>query len=180
VGPAFFISDGIMLLLAGIAGWWAKPSASRRSAVLVLAAVCVFALVSYGVEARRHTGTPAPADVLVDGKPYSLQRGKIFIYFFDPECTHCTDAARRMAKLNWGDTKIVGVPVQQFQFAQGFMQDTGLKGVISTDLIKLRQTFPFVDVPAGVALKNGREVKALTQFEGVEPAATLKGLGFAD
>ena len=132
VGPAFFISDGIMLLLAGIAGRWANPSASRRSAVLVLAAVCVFALVSYGVEARRHTGTPAPAEIQVDGKPYSLQQGKIFVYFFDPECVHCTDAARRMAKLKWGDTKIVAVPVQQAQFAQSFMQETGLRGVIST------------------------------------------------
>lgn len=178
VGPGFFVADGIMLLLAILAGIWAKRPESARSAVLILAAVSVFALVSYGVAATRQLGVQAPESILVDGKPFSLQQGRIFIFFFDPECMHCLDAAKRMAKLNWGDTQIVSVPVQQPQFAEGFMQSTGMKGVISRDIATLRDAFPFTGVPAGVALVNGRQRKALTQFEDDEPSATLKKLGF--
>jgi uncharacterized membrane protein YphA (DoxX/SURF4 family) len=180
VGPAFFVGDGIMLGLTVLAGLWSKRSENLRSAVLVLGAVVVFALVSYGVAATHNIGKKAPDTVMVDGKPYSLQQGKVFVYFFNPECTHCLDAGRRMAKLNWGDTRFVGVATEQPQFAQGFMQMTALKGVVSTDLALLRKTFPFTDTPAGVAIENGHEKAALNQFEGEEPAATLKKLGFAN
>ena len=47
------------------------------------------------------------------------------------------------------------------------------------DTALLRKTFSFMDTPAGVALENGHEKAALNQFEGEEPAATLKKLGFA-
>jgi len=180
VGPGFFIGDGVMLGLAVLAGFWAKPGESRRSAVLILGAVTVFALVSYGVAATRNTGTKAPDTVMVDGKPYSLQQGKVFIYYFNPECLHCLDAGKRMAKLNWGETRFIGVPSEQPQFAAGFMQRTQLPGVVSTDLALLRKIFPFTDTPAGVALEDGRQKAALSQFEGDEPAATLKKLGFAN
>lgn len=177
VGPGFFISDGIMLAMAILAGLWAKRSESMRSAILVLGAVSVFALVSYGVTTTYESGTRAPAMITVDGKPFSTQEGKILIYFFDPECLHCLDAGRRMSKLNWGDTKIVIVATAQPQFAEGFLRDTGLKAGISPDLALLRKTFPFTSPPAAVALENGREKAALTQFEGDEPAATLRRLG---
>jgi uncharacterized membrane protein YphA (DoxX/SURF4 family) len=180
VGPGFFVGDGVMLLLAVLAGIWSKRSEDLRSAALILGAVVVFALVSYGVAATHSTGVKAPDTVTVDGKPYSLQHGRVFIYFFNPECMHCVDAGKRMAKLNWGDTQFVGVATEQPQFGQYFMQTTGLKGVVSTDLDLLKKTFPFGDPPAGVALENGREVAPLTQFEGEEPAATLKKLGFAN
>jgi uncharacterized membrane protein YphA (DoxX/SURF4 family) len=180
VGPGFFVGDGVMLLLAVLAGLWSKRSENLRNASLVLGAVVVFALVSYGVAATHNSGVKAPDSVTVDGKPYSLQQGRVFIYFFNPECMHCLDAAKRMAKLNWGDTQLVGVATEQPQYAQYFMQTTGLKGVVSTDLAVLKKTFPFGDPPAGVALENGREKAALTQFEGEEPAATLKKLGFAN
>src|SRR5258705_8321786 len=143
VGPGFFVGDGLMLCLAGLAGLWSKRSENIRSATLILGAVTVFALVSYGVAATRNTGLKAPDAVTVDGKPYSLQQGRIFIYFFNPECLHCLDAGRRMAKLNWGDTRFVGVPTEQPQFAAGFMKRTELPGVVSTDLALLRQTFSF-------------------------------------
>jgi uncharacterized membrane protein YphA (DoxX/SURF4 family) len=178
VGPGFFIGDGIMLALAVGAGVWAKRAESLRSAILILGTVTLFALVSYGVAAMRQTGTPAPDTVTVDGKPYSLQQGKILIFYFDPECLHCLDAAKRMSKYNWGDTRVVAVPINVPQFAQGFLDDTHLKAVISPDLKKLTQIFPFVSAPAGVALVNGREKMALTQFEDNEPADTLKKLGF--
>jgi hypothetical protein len=180
VGPGFFVGDGVMLLLAVLAGLWSKRSENLRSASLVLGAVVVFALLSYGVAATHSTGVKAPDSVTVDGKPYSLQHGKVFVYFFNPECMHCVDAGKRMAKLNWSETQIVGVATEQPQFGQYFMQTTGLKGVVSTDLDILKKTFPFGDPPAGVALENGREVAPLTQFEGEEPAATLKKLGFAN
>ncbi len=180
VGPGFFVGDGIMLALAVVAGLWSKRSENLRSAALVLGAVVVFALVSYGVAATHNTGVKAPDTVAVDGKPFSLQQGKIFIYFFNPECMHCLEAGKKLAKLNWGDTQLVGVATEQPRFAQSFMETTGLKGVVSTDLAILRKTFPFVDPPAGVALENGREKGALNQFEGDEAAVELRKLGFAN
>jgi uncharacterized membrane protein YphA (DoxX/SURF4 family) len=178
VGPNFFIGDGIMLLLAVMAGKWAKPARSMRSAMTILGAIALFAAGSYGVAAMRQTGTKAPDTVTVNGKPYSLQEGKILIFYFDPECLHCLDAAKRMSKLNWGDTRIVAVPINVPQFGQGFLDDTHLKAVLSNDLPQLKKIFPFVSAPAGVALVNGREKMALTQFEDPEPVDTLKKIGF--
>ncbi|HYL97099.1 MAG TPA: MauE/DoxX family redox-associated membrane protein, partial [Terriglobales bacterium] len=178
VGPGFFIGDGIMLALAVVAGVWARPPAGVRSAALILAAVAVFAVVSYGVEVTRQTGVEAPATITVDGKPFSTHEGKVFIYFLDPECMHCFDAAKKMAKLNWGDTKVIAVAVEQPQFTAGFLQNTGLQAGISPDLQVLKKTFPFVNAPAGVALANGRAKATVTQFDGAEPDATLKKLGF--
>ncbi|HWB85257.1 MAG TPA: MauE/DoxX family redox-associated membrane protein [Bryobacteraceae bacterium] len=180
VGPRFFIGDGIMLLLAVLAGLWAKRPESLRSAVLVLGAVIVFALVSYGVAAARQTGTKAPDTIVVNGQPYSLQLGKVFLFFFDPECMHCFDAAKRMSHYNWGDTTVVAVPIEEPQVAPQFLKDTGLTAVLSNDLQKLKKVFPYVSVPAGIALQKGREKAALTKFEDQEPGATLKKLGFIE
>ena len=178
VGPGFFIGDVIMLALAIFAGVWAKPSTSRRSAFVILAAVSVFALVSYGVAATRQTGTRAPETVTVDGRPYSLQQGKIFIYFFDPECLHCLEAAQRMARYNWGETKVMVAAIQNPRLTQTFLQDSGLRALVTTDAEKLRKTFPVPGVPAAVALENGVQVKAVTQFEGEQPGPVLRELGF--
>lgn len=178
VGPMFFIGDGVMLACAVAAGLWARPSRALGQAFAVLGAIAIFAAASYGIGAMRQTGTKAPNSVTVNGKPYSLQEGKILIFYFDPECMHCFDAAKRMSKLNWGDTRVVAVPINVPQFAQGFLDDTHLKAVISTDLKKLQKIFPFVSAPAGVALVNGHEKMALTQFEDSEPETTLRKLGF--
>lgn len=178
VGPGFFVADSVMLALAGVAGVWSKRSESLRSATLVLAAVSVFAGVSYGVAVVQQSGTRAPATIAVQGQPYSLQQGRIFLYFYDPECKHCEDAARGMAKLDWGETKLVGVPTRMPQFAEDFNQATGFHTATTSDLELLRKTFPFGDPPFGVALQDGRQAGALTQFAGDEPAASLKKLGF--
>jgi uncharacterized membrane protein YphA (DoxX/SURF4 family) len=178
VGPAFFIGDGAMLLLAVFAGAWSKPSESLRTAGLILSAVAVFAVVSYGVAAVRQTGTPAPETITVNSKPYSLQHGRILLFFFDPACMHCLDAAKRMSQYHWGDTRVVGIPISQPQWAAQFMQETGLHMDISSDLEKLRQVFPNPAVPGGVALENGREKATLVKFEKDEPEASLKQLGF--
>ena len=179
VGPGFFIGDAVMLLLAVIAGFWARPSESRRSAVIVLCAVTVFALVSYGATAVRQRGVQAPPIIMVDGKPFSTQEGHVVIFFFDPECMHCFDVAKRVSQLDWGDTKVVGVPTVHPQFAPDFLRDTGLKVIgISSDIAPLKKTFPFGDPPAIAALENGRQKAPVTRFEDPEPAATLRKLGF--
>jgi uncharacterized membrane protein YphA (DoxX/SURF4 family) len=180
IGPAFFVGDVVMLLMAVITGWWARPSENIRAALVVLGAVLVFAGVSYGVNATRQSGLKAPASITVDGQPFSLQQGDIFLFFYDPECLHCDAAARRMAKLNWKSTKVIAIPTHDNQFASAFLHDTGLKAGTSFDLQLLRLTFQFVDPPYGVALQHGRQKAVVASFEENEPATTLRRLGFVE
>ena len=177
VGPGFFVGDGVLLLLAFFAGLGSRRPEGRRPVALIAAAVTVFAGVSYGVGAVRETGTRAPESVLVDGRPYSLEHGKVFLFYFDPACMHCFESAQRMSKLPWGGTRVVGVPIAQVQFATQFVEDTGFHMAITTDLDKLKKAFPYAGVPAGVAIENGRQKAALVKFDGEEPAASLKRLG---
>jgi uncharacterized membrane protein YphA (DoxX/SURF4 family) len=178
VGPMFFVEDAGMLLLAIVAGLWARRPESLRTAILILGAVTVFAAASLGVDLNSHKGTLAPASITVEGKPFSLQEGKIYIFFFDPSCLHCLDAARKMATMNWGDTKIVVVPAVTPQFAHQFLQDAKLTAGVSYDLDLLKKTFPYVSTPAAVAIEDGREKAKISQFGDVEPEATLKKIHF--
>ncbi len=178
VGPGFFIGDGLMLLMALAAGIWTKPSEGLRSAVLVLSAVLVFAMVSYGMDVARQTGAKAPASITADGKPYSLQSGKILLFLFDPRCSHCSDAAAKMSKLAWDDARIVAIPVDVEQFAPAFLKRTGLQAALSNDLEAIKKAFGYNGYPSAIALQNGRQKALLTKFEEEEPNATLKKLGF--
>jgi uncharacterized membrane protein YphA (DoxX/SURF4 family) len=178
VGPGFFAGDGAMLLAAAAAWKWSAPPAGRRAAALICGAVTVFALVSYGVEAARETGTKAPAAITVEGQPYSLAHGRFFLFFFNPQCMHCMDAAKRMSKLEWGETRVVAIPVEQPQFSAQFLAETGLQAAVSTDFASLAQTFGYSTYPFGVALANGREKAAVRQFDEPEPAGALRALGF--
>ncbi|MCU1329679.1 MAG: DoxX family protein [Bryobacterales bacterium] len=181
VGPGFFIGDGIMLLLAILAGWWARQSEGLRPAAVILGAVAVFAVVSYGVSATRHTGTKAPNTITAeDGTKIALSEGKVFIYFFNPQCMHCLEAGRKLAAMNWGDTRFVGVATENPQFGGWFLGKAGLtgKGPLTKDLDVLRKLFPFDLPPAAVALENGYQKAMLLQFDDPEPAATLKKIGF--
>jgi uncharacterized membrane protein YphA (DoxX/SURF4 family) len=180
IGPGFFLGDGVMLLMAALAGWWTRNSANLRAALAVLATVVVFAGVSYGVNSALQSGIQAPDSITVDGKPVSLMHGHVFLFFYNPECMHCDAAARRMSKLDWKDTRVIAIPVQDPQFAASFLHDTGLKAGTSTDLDVLRAKFKFVDAPYGVALDRGRQKAAIAAaaFEDPEPAATLRPLGF--
>lgn len=166
-----------MLAMAVAAGWWAEASRSLRSAALVAGAVVVFALVSYGMGEVRQSGAVAPSTLTVSGQPYSIAHGRFFVFFFDPECMHCFDAARRMAQLDWGATRVVAVPVEQPQYAPQFLSDTGLKALVSTDFERLKQVFHYTSYPFGVGIEDGRETAPVTKFDDPEPAATLKHLG---
>jgi uncharacterized membrane protein YphA (DoxX/SURF4 family) len=180
IGPGFFVGDAVMLLMAAVAGWWARPSENVRAALVVLGAVIVFAGVSFGVNATRQTGIQAPESITVDGKQFSLWKGEVFLFFYDPECMHCDAAARRMAKLNWKNTKVIAIPTHDPQFAPAFLHDTGLVAGTSFDLQLLRSKFQFVDPPYGVALQRGRQKAAVAAFEESEPAATLRRIGFVE
>ena len=178
VGPGFFVADAIMLLLALLAGVWARRPKSLRSAVLVLLAVVVFAGVSYGLNAVRQSMVRAPATITVEGKPFALDRGKVFLFFFNPECFHCDQVARDMARWNWRDTRIIGIVTEVPQFGESFLRDTGLKASLTSDTAKLREKFKFSSTPYGVALENGRQVAAFPSFDASQPKNTLREIGF--
>jgi uncharacterized membrane protein YphA (DoxX/SURF4 family) len=181
VGPAFFFEDGAMFVMAVIAGMWARRSDNLRGALVILGAVVVFAGASFGINLSHESGLKAPASITVDGKPFSLQQGNTFLFFYDPTCTHCEAAARKMAKLNWKDSTVVAVPIDTPQFAASFLHDTGLKAGTSNDLEPLRSTFKFATAPYGVALVRGRQKAAIDvgtfETDG-QPASTLRSLGF--
>ena len=180
VGPGFFVSDGVFLLLGIIATGWSSAVASARGAALALIALVVFAGGSLAVNAALRKNVQVPNPVIVDGKPADLTHGKVFLFFFDPQCSHCLAAGKFMSTLNWGDTRIVGIPTQMPEFAKYFLQDTHLRAATSSDLAKLKKAFPFVDPPYGVALDDGqvKETFAQAQFNEPLPAPDLKKLGF--
>jgi uncharacterized membrane protein YphA (DoxX/SURF4 family) len=177
VGPGFFLGDGAMLLLAVLAAGWAPRSTARRTAVLILGAVTVFAFLSWGVQTARETGAKAPPAITVDGRPYPIDKGKFFLFFFNPMCMHCLDAAKRMSHMDWGDTRVVAIPVEQPQFSQQFLSESGLRALVSSDFDSLKTTFGYSTYPFGVAVVNGRAKASLRQFEEPEPAAGLRRLG---
>ena len=177
VSPGFFVGDALMLLLGLVAALWARPSEGIRSALVVLGVIIVFAAASFGVSAARLTGAKAPPSVVVDGKPFSLERGRIFLYFYDPQCAHCDAAAKKMSKMDWGETKVLAIPTATPQWAAAFLKDTGLKAGTSLELQKLKQAFPFrQDPPYGVAIENGRQIGEVARYDEGEPEARLRSL----
>ncbi len=180
VGPMFFVGDVSMLALAWLAALWTRPPDGRRGAAIIAGAVIVFAFVCYGVGEARQTGVRAPAAVTVAGQPYSLEHGRVFLFFFDPMCMKCFADAKAMSQLHWGATRLVAIPVEQPQWAAQFLVDTGLRAVVTTDFEKLKQVFHYTTYPYGVAVENGREKAAIANFDEPEPEATLRRLGFTE
>jgi uncharacterized membrane protein YphA (DoxX/SURF4 family) len=180
VGPMFFVVDGIWLLMALAAAKWAAPPSGLRPAALLLAIVCVFAGASYAINRAQQTGIEAPATITVDGQPTTLRAGRIFLYFFDPECSHCFEAAKQMSGYTWKDVKVIAVPTRVKQFAGQFLTDTGLKAPATLDADALREKFKFTDPPYGVMLENGRQKHAFIQFDEKEPRSTLKAQGYIE
>lgn len=179
VGPMFFVEDAALMAVAAAAGWFARPSHGLRRAAVALGAVVLFAAGMLAVDRTSSGGEPAPASILVDGREFPLVQGRVFLYFFNPSCPHCFEAAQAMARLNW-QARIVGLPTQDFELGPGFFQDAGLRPVaLSPDGPKLRQTvFPFADVPYAVAIEDGRIREKLVFFEQPEFSNTLRRLGF--
>jgi uncharacterized membrane protein YphA (DoxX/SURF4 family) len=180
VGPGFFVGDTIMLLLALIVVAWSARPRGVKIPLSALAALVVLAGISFGVNAAQRRNAQVPVPVIVDGKPEDLTHGKVFLFFYDPMCMHCDQAAKFMSHLNWKDTKIVGIPTAEPEFAQDFLKDTKLKAQTSLELAKLKKAFPFVDAPFGVALEDGRvkETFGVNQFYPPKPEAELQKIGF--
>ncbi|HVO97015.1 MAG TPA: MauE/DoxX family redox-associated membrane protein [Bryobacteraceae bacterium] len=181
VGPAFFEGDAAMLLAAMIAAFWSKPFSALRGPAITLAIVAGCAVAGFGFALHTQSGTKAPDTITVDGKPFSLQHGRVFLFFYDPQCGHCDAAARHMSKYSWkSDVTVIGIPTQQPQWAGSFLTDTGFKARTSLDLQLLKKTFPFGDPPYGVMLENGRERAPVPHYDEPEPADTLKKLGLIE
>jgi uncharacterized membrane protein YphA (DoxX/SURF4 family) len=180
VGPGFFIGDALMLAAAWLAWRWAPRAHSLRVAVLVLGAIAVFAGASYGVALFEQSGIQAPPSVTADGKPFALREGRVFLYFFDPECSHCLQAGREMASYRWKNVRLLVTPTRQERFAPQFLTDTGLKAPITYDAAALREKFKFTDPPFAVLLENGRQVASIVTFDESEPKATLTKQGFIE
>src|SRR5579864_5895263 len=175
IGPAFFWEDAAMLAAALVAGWWARPAQGLRNALVVLGVVAVFAGVSFGSAYTHQSGTKAPDSILVEGQPYSLQHGRILVFFFDPTCPHCEAAARLMSTLHWKpDVVRIGVPVTMARFAPSFLHDTHFDALTTSDYEVLRAAFKPMDGPYVVALERGRELGPISRFEGTEPAESLR------
>lgn len=180
VGPGFFIGDGVFLLFGILAFLWSPLVTKARGAAVLFVSLVVLSGASFAVNAAIRRNVQVPNPVVVNGRPVDLTHGKVFLYFYNPECMHCIDAAKFMSKLNWGNTELVGIPTNDPQFAKDFLGDTHLKADTSLELGKLKKAFPFVDPPFGVALDNGRVKESFGQAQFTEPlpAPDLKKFGF--
>lgn len=179
VGPAFFAGDAAMLLLALMAGIWSRPSAGMRRLGIVCALAGALVLGSYAAASVRRGRITAPALATVDGKTFRLREGRVLLYFFDPECSHCYAVAEQLARQSWGATRIVVVPTREPQFAGSFLEVTGLKAGVSPDVQLLRAALPFTDPPYAVALQKGAIAAAFHSGEMEQPSFldTLRRLG---
>jgi uncharacterized membrane protein YphA (DoxX/SURF4 family) len=177
VGPGFFLGDAAMLGLAAVAGVWARRPGGLRNALVIAGAVAVFAGVSYGVDLTWQSGAKAPATITVDRQPFDLSKGKVFVFFFNPACTHCAEAARGLSKLSWTDTEVIAAPVETPQYAAQFLAETGLKAKVTTDFDKLKDPLGYHAYPFGAVVVDGRERATVTKFEGDGPAVALRKAG---
>ena len=170
VGPGFFVGDGVMLLFALLVFFWSDTVRGIRTAVFAAIGIAIVAGASYGVNAASRRDVEAPSPIVVDGKPQAITNGKVFLFFYDPQCMHCDAAARFMSKFDWNDTRVVAIPTTEPQFAPSFLHDTGLKAGTSLEVDKLRKVFKFLDPPYGVALVDGRTIATYGQAQFTPPA----------
>lgn len=186
VGPGFFYGDLAFLAAAAIAGIWAKRSQGLRTAAVILGAVAVFTAVSFGSAYSKLTGLKAPESIVVDGQPMSLQQGRVFLFFYDPECGTCFAVGKSMAPLKFhSDVTVVGIPTRVPQFAASYMKDSGFQAKTSTDSAKLREIFKFDNPPYAALIERGRQTGVImpTQFNEDDPSkhiALLKQMGVVE
>ena len=181
VGPNFFIGDALMLLAALLAGWWSRRPGGLRQAGAALGVIAVFAGILYGYQATHAGGLRAPAVVVVDERPYALDDGRVFLFFFDPECAHCNAAAKDFATYHWKPgIRLLAVATTQPQWGQIFLTRTGFPAKLTVSVVPLRGVFKFTDPPYAVALDGGRLQQELRFFDDVEPRKTLKSIGWIE
>jgi hypothetical protein len=181
VGPMFFLSDAGMLALAVIAAYWSRASRCFRQALIALGVVVLFAGANLAYDATRGGGIVAPASITVDGKPFALRQGRVYVFFYDPECMHCFDGAVDMSSYQWKPgIRLVAVPTTQPRWAPIFLQRTRFHAGLSYDNELLRNAFKFTDPPYAVALEDGRLKQALPYFDQTEPRKTLHNIGWID
>jgi hypothetical protein len=181
VGPAFFWSDGVMAALAAAAAIFAPRMGAFKGARNLLVGVLALAVAALAWDKLGpQPGAEVPETILVENQPYDLRTGKIFIYFFNPTCLHCLDVGMALSKHEF-QAPFLGAPTQDLDFAEGFLKDAGLTGKVrlTPDLEKLKETFPFDDVPYAAAIEDGRVLHRFPMTELEEPGmgAKLKELG---
>lgn len=179
VGPVFFWSDGAMVALAALAAWFSPKPTGLGQAGKLLAGVVVLALAATAYDRLGpQPGADVPETITVEGQPYALREGKVFIYFFNPTCLHCLDVGIMLSAYQF-DADFLGVPTQDPDFVAGFLEDAGLTGKVklSPDLELLKETFPFEDVPYAAAIENGKILERLQFFEEPELSDKLRELG---
>lgn len=188
VGPQFFITDGIMLLLSLGAAWYSKPFSGLKGAALAVAAACVWGAVSLAMELGRvPPNKNVPATIALEEGEHNLHRGRTVLYFFDPLCMHCFEVAEHMATLDW-QADIVGVPIQLADMAPGFYADTKLsekdvhvtRAFTEDEVEAFREAFDFQDVPFAVALDDGQIRGTFQHFEADRFDAPLRQSGFIE
>lgn len=181
VNPAFFAEDGAMLVASVLATWLSRKPGGLRIPLIVLAVAAVFAGASFAYNTAHQSGIQVPETITVDGKPYNIHEGQILLWFYDPSCSHCEEAARHMSTYSWKkDVTVIGLPTNDPQWAASFLHDTKLVAKTSTDSALLRKLFTFTSPPYGVVLNNGRVKSILTHFDEPEPQPSLKQAGFID
>ncbi len=179
VSPAFFPEDGAILVAALVAGWFSRKPSSLRFPIIALVAISVLAGAGLGYNTMHQSGIQVPETITVDGKPFNIRQGHIFLFFYDPACSHCEEAARHMATYGWkSDVTVIGLPTNDPQWAASFLHDTKLVAKTSTDSALLRKLFVFTSPPYGVVLESGRVKSILTHFDAPEPQPSLQQVGF--
>ena len=135
--------------------------------------------VNYGVAYAKYNKATAPETLVVDGKSINLRQGKYFIFYYDPECSHCNAAAKTMGTYSWKpEVTAIAVPFRQQQWADAFLKDNKWQAHSSLEVDKLKAAFPYPATPYGLVIENGVQIGAVPLFEeNDEPRATLRKLG---
>jgi uncharacterized membrane protein YphA (DoxX/SURF4 family) len=181
VTPALFVEDGAMLAAALIAAWFSRKPSSLRFPIIALVAISVLAGAGLGYNTMHQSGIQVPETILVDGKPFNIRQGHILLFFYDPHCSHCEEAAQHMSTYGWKkDVTVIGLPTVDPQLAASFLDYTKLVAKTSTDSALLRKLFVFTSPPYGVVLDDGRVKSILTHFDAPEPQPSLQQAGFID
>ncbi|MDP9114891.1 MAG: DoxX family protein, partial [Acidobacteriota bacterium] len=127
VTPALFVEDGAMLLAALLAAWFSRKPVSLRFPIVALVVIAVFSGASLAYNNIHQSGIQVPATITVDGQPYNIRQGNILLFFYDPACSHCEEAARHMSAYSWKkDVTVIGLPTNDPQWAASFLHDTKL------------------------------------------------------